>query len=101
MAEFCGLTRGYVCLSPYIVGEPGEFRPPRTPRIQPAIPMSITLTGATNTVTYECFTMPLADGSIGLCVLFRHFDSEEAVQDFMEEFAALFDPDGGKPTTLH
>tara|TARA_E500000305_G_scaffold108303_1_gene110366 strand:+ start:3475 stop:3612 length:138 start_codon:yes stop_codon:yes gene_type:complete len=45
--------------------------------------------------------MPLADGSIGLCVLFRHFDSEEAVQDFMEEFAALFDPDGGKPTTLH
>ena len=43
--------------------------------------------------TYSSFTLPLQDGSIGLVVVFRGFEEELAIMQFLDELDIHLNPD--------
>ena len=49
--------------------------------------------------TYSCFTVPLADGSLGLVIVFKGFQEHLEIESFMDELEAYLSPN--ELRTLH
>ena len=50
--------------------------------------------------TYSCFTLPLSDGRIGLVVVFKGFEENMQVEQFVGDLDAFLNTDDGIET-LH
>jgi len=49
--------------------------------------------------TYSCFTVPLADGSLGLVIVFKGFQEHLEIESFMDELEVYLSPN--ELRTLH